>query len=177
MNTFVIETVLLILLAMFVVLVALQLWFWLRPYLYDLLLPADFRFTVRNLLATLNQVKPRGEIRAEYAAQLGELMQPNLAQRQKILAATQLFTEVTQNHPISFSSPKDQAIVEQSAQQLQHLAQQMSKQPKHLCHAISAHFYCAACVWLCQLILAQTPDNEQDKGISASEQSVGDLLS
>ncbi|QPL55708.1 hypothetical protein [Vibrio navarrensis] len=170
MNTFVIETVLLILLGMFVVLVALQLWFWLRPYLYDLLLPADFRFTVRNLLATLNQVKPRGEISAEYAAQLGELMQPNLAQRQKILAATQLFTEVTQNHPISFNSSKEQAIVEQSAQQLQHLAQQMSKQPKHLCHAISAHFYCAACVWLCQLILAQGTNDAQEKDASACEQ-------
>lgn len=40
MNNFAIETMLIILLVLFVLLVATQVWLWLRPFTYDLRLPS-----------------------------------------------------------------------------------------------------------------------------------------
>ncbi|ASC59065.1 Hypothetical protein FORC37_3371 [Vibrio vulnificus] len=67
MNNFAIETMLIILLVLFVLLVATQVWLWLRPFAYDLRLPIALKQSVRSLMTSLDQVKPQGVIEMRYA--------------------------------------------------------------------------------------------------------------
>lgn len=94
MNNFAIETMLIILLVLFVLLVAMQAWLWLRPFAYDLRLPIALKQSVRSLMTSLDQVKPQGVIEMRYADLFEQISLRKTPMPKKIELVKSLFDEV-----------------------------------------------------------------------------------
>ncbi|ASM99108.1 hypothetical protein [Vibrio vulnificus] len=155
MNNFAIETMLIILLVLFVLLVAMQAWLWLRPFAYDLRLPIALKQSVRSLMTSLDQVKPQGVIEMRYADLFEQISLRKTPMQKKIELVKSLFDEVKTQPVPKGRDQHEQEIITASVHQFDALLSQASLSSRSLCYSNTGYFISACGVWLCQILLAK----------------------
>lgn len=158
MNNFAIETLLIILLVLFIGLIVTQLWLWLRPFIYDLRLPIELKQNIRALMQPLGQVSPRGVIEKQYGAQFELISLRKTAMPEKLQLVKSLFEQASQNGDDHTHEP-EREIIEYCIHQYQDLLNVAPLTSRTFCYSNTGYFLCASGVWLCQILLAKQEDD------------------